>query len=113
MTNRERAMAVLHYEPYDRLPIVHFGWWGETVEKWVAEGHLTAEEAANCWDGTASDTLIGKRLGFDFNWSSAFGGDSGLRRRGPFLSGRESAGLDVADAPARLCREAAVLGRSL
>jgi hypothetical protein len=27
------------------LPLVHFGFWRETWEKWAAEGHLTAEEA--------------------------------------------------------------------
>jgi hypothetical protein len=45
MTNRERALAVLRYKPYDRLPIVHFGFWNETLEKWADEGHITHEEA--------------------------------------------------------------------
>ena len=31
---------LLNYQTYDRLPIVHFGFWEETLEKWVAEGHL-------------------------------------------------------------------------
>lgn len=44
MTHRERTLAVLKYQPYDRLPIVHFGYWGETLQKWVEEGHLRAEE---------------------------------------------------------------------
>ena len=46
MNHRERIAAVLHYEPYDRLPLVHFGYWQETLEKWRDEGHLTKEEAA-------------------------------------------------------------------
>ncbi len=37
MTNRERAKAVLRYQEYDRLPVVHFGYWGETLQKWAAE----------------------------------------------------------------------------
>ena len=40
MTNKERALAVLRYQTYDRMPVVHFGYWGETLEKWVREGHL-------------------------------------------------------------------------
>ena len=40
MTNKERALAVLRYQTYDRMPVVHFGYWGETQKKWVREGHL-------------------------------------------------------------------------
>ena len=46
MNNRERAMAVLHYQDYDRLSVVHFGFWRETLAKWAAEGHITEQEAA-------------------------------------------------------------------
>ena len=70
MNNRERAMAVLHYEPYDRLPIVHFGFWNETVAKWAAEGHVTQAEADNWVDGNPSDVSITAKLGFDFNWNN-------------------------------------------
>ena len=41
MNHRERALAVLNYQPYDRLPIVHFGYWNETLDKWAEEGHIT------------------------------------------------------------------------
>ncbi len=30
MSNREWTSAVLHYQPYDRLPIVHFGFYGDS-----------------------------------------------------------------------------------
>ena len=46
MNNRERAMAVLHYQEYDRLPVVHFGFWTDTLVKWASEGHITEQEAA-------------------------------------------------------------------
>lgn len=68
MTNRERAMAVLNYQPYDRMPVVHFGFWGETLQKWAAEGHLTPEEATNWGDGNQVDAQVSAKLGFDFNW---------------------------------------------
>ena len=45
MTNRENTLAILRYEPYERLPLVSFGYWSETVEKWAAQGHITHDEA--------------------------------------------------------------------
>ncbi|MBM3492839.1 MAG: hypothetical protein FJX72_00740 [Armatimonadetes bacterium] len=79
MTNRERALAVLSYEPYDRMPIVHFGYWWETLEKWVAEGHLTAAEIAGYGDGNAVDDALAARIGFDFNWQNMHYTGTGLR----------------------------------
>jgi hypothetical protein len=72
MNDRERALAVLNYQSYDHLPIVHFGYWNETLDKWVEEGHLKAEEARQWWDGSPVDPVIGQKLGFDFNWYSVF-----------------------------------------
>ena len=45
MTLRENVNAILHYEKYDHFPVVSFGYWKETVEKWAQEGHITWEEA--------------------------------------------------------------------
>lgn len=72
MTNRERAKAILNYEPYDRMPVVHFGFWNETLEKWYQEGHITEEECKYWADGNKYDKAIGERLGFDFNWYNCF-----------------------------------------
>ncbi len=70
MNDRERAMAVLNYQSYDRLPVVHFGFWDQTLEKWAAEGHLTEEEAREWKDGNTMDAVVSRKLGFDFNWYS-------------------------------------------
>lgn len=35
MTNRERAMNILHYKPADRMPAVHFGYWEELLAEWA------------------------------------------------------------------------------
>ena len=70
MNERERALAVLNYEPYDRLPIVHFGYWKETLKKWAGEGHLPLEWAEAWADGNPADDLIAGKLGFDFDWHS-------------------------------------------
>ena len=73
MTLRENILAVLHYEKYDHFPVVAFGYWPETVEKWMREGHVTKEEAedyARGGDWSQADISLMKRLGFDYNWNS-------------------------------------------
>lgn len=71
MTNRERALAILHYQDYDRMPLVHFGFWEETIEKWRQEGHIDDETAKNVYDRSENETKIASMLGFDFNWGGA------------------------------------------
>jgi len=78
MTTRERVMAILHYENYDKMPVVHFGYWYETLHKWHAEGHITKEEAYNWWDGSPTDKTLEKKLGFDYNWEATPGINSCL-----------------------------------
>jgi uroporphyrinogen decarboxylase len=73
MTHRERALAVLRYEDYDRLPIVHFGFWGgQTLVRWAEQGHLPMDLARAWGDGNTADYEVTERLGFDFNWQSVF-----------------------------------------
>jgi hypothetical protein len=61
MNNRDRSMAILNYRNYDRLPVVHFAFWDETVIKWLEEGHITPEEARDY-------NVVGRKLGFDYDW---------------------------------------------
>lgn len=79
MTNRERLMAILNYQPYDKMPIVHFGFWTQTLEKWAAEGHLTEEEAEKWSDGNPYDIVISEKLGFDFNYYCCFEPNTALK----------------------------------
>jgi hypothetical protein len=79
MNNRERVHAILHYEPYDKMPVVHFGYWRETLEKWAHEGHISIEQAEAWADGNPTDAVIAKKLGFDINWNSCFSPDTRLR----------------------------------
>ncbi|MBN1916803.1 MAG: hypothetical protein JW889_02750 [Verrucomicrobia bacterium] len=37
-TARELFNRIMHYEPVDRMPVVHWGGWPETREHWYAEG---------------------------------------------------------------------------
>ncbi len=78
MTHRERVLAILSYAAYDRLPLVHFGFWEETLEKWRVEGHLTDEEASGWADGNELDRAISAKLGFDFDWAYHYAGVTGL-----------------------------------
>ena len=73
MNHRERVRAVLHYENYDRMPLVAFGYWQQTLEKWEKEGYIPAGCAAKYareGDNSAADRLVMNQLGFDFNWNS-------------------------------------------
>ena len=79
MTNRERVKAILNYEEYDRMPILHFGFWSDTLQKWSKQGHITEVEANNWADSTPVDKSIGDQLGFDFNWYNVFSPDTNLR----------------------------------
>jgi len=78
VNNRQRTLAVLNYQPYDCLPLVHFGFWKETLERWAAEGYITPREAATWADGNATDVAISRKLGFDFNWANCFGLNTNL-----------------------------------
>jgi len=78
MNHRERIKAILNYQSYDRMPIVHFGFWDQTLEKWAIEGHITQEEARGWADGNQVDMEIGWKLGFDFNWYRIYSWKNGL-----------------------------------
>ena len=72
MTNRENTLAILHYESYERMPVVAFGYWSETVEKWAREGHITQEEAKGyCEQGDnswADNRIMNKLFITEFNF---------------------------------------------
>jgi uroporphyrinogen decarboxylase len=71
MNDRERSLAILDYKPYDRMPIVHFGFWNETLELWHEKGLVSAEEAKNgARDHSPEQKAVCARLGFDYGWSN-------------------------------------------
>ena len=79
MTHRERIRRILHYQPVDRMPVVQFGYWGETLRKWAKEGHITQATARDWRDGNAVDMTLDAKLGFDLNWYTTFRPAVGLR----------------------------------
>ena len=78
MTNRERVSAILHYQPTDRMPVVAFGYWEETLQKWANEGHISQAQCDGYSDNSQADQEIMAKLGFDFNWNSCFNSNVGL-----------------------------------
>jgi uroporphyrinogen decarboxylase len=38
MTDRERFIATMHYQPRDRAPICDFNYWSETIDAWHEQG---------------------------------------------------------------------------
>ena len=84
MNHRDRVKAILHYESYDRMPVVAFGYWVETLDKWAQEGHISREQAESYrlhGDNAAADHEIMQQLGFDFNWNSCVGGNNWMKPR--------------------------------
>ena len=78
MTNRERALDLLHYKPVDRLPAVHFGYWNELLYEWADQGKISRELAQGWRDSNSADDELDKILGWDFNWACAKGCNNGL-----------------------------------
>ncbi len=83
MDYRKDFKAIMHYEPYDKMPIVHFGFWYETICKWEQEGHITADEAApyhngTAFDGSDAEHAVAGKLGFDYNYFTTVSPNGGL-----------------------------------
>ena len=78
MTNRERAMNILHYKPVDRLPAVHFGYWNELLTEWAEQGVIPKDLAVNNWDGSDKERELDKLIGWDFNWYRTIKGKNEL-----------------------------------
>jgi len=55
MTFRQRFHNTMHYEPVDRIPMMDFGYWQQTLARWQDEG-------------MPADGLPGKYFGMDGGW---------------------------------------------
>ena len=79
MTNRERALNLLHYKPVDRMPAVHFGYWHELLIEWAEQGKIPMEIARRYGDSNAADRELDRLIGWDFNWQHIVGAHMGLK----------------------------------
>ncbi len=82
LNNRQRILAVLNDENYDRLPIVHFGFLEETLERWEREGHIKRADLPNIGDGSPDEDKLSSLLGFDCNYHCVF--SPAVRLQPPF-----------------------------
>ena len=72
MTVRERIKSVLTFGNYDHLPVIHFGYWGETLEKWAEEGYISWDLVRNYrGDGSPEDVALDKIIGWDQSYGKA------------------------------------------
>ena len=85
MTNRERAMNILHYQAPDRMPAVHFGYWEELLTEWADQGKIPRELAEGNYDGSEKDRELDKLIGWDFNWYTTVRGNNGLSPAFPYI----------------------------
>ncbi|MHB1485003.1 MAG: uroporphyrinogen decarboxylase family protein [Saccharofermentanales bacterium] len=69
MNNRERSMAILNYQDYDGMPLIHFAYWTEVLLKWKMEGHITDADISDysSYPNYVSK-IIDRKLGFDYCW---------------------------------------------
>ena len=78
MTNRENALAILRYQNYQRVPVVHFGFWPETIQIWAEQGYIDKDLAYNFDYDSAEEAQVSQLLGFDFGWGTQVNGQAGL-----------------------------------
>ena len=79
MTNRERAMNILHFKEVDRMPAVHFGYWDVLLDEWAEQGHISSEMAKGARaDASPAQRELDKIIGWDFNWVHTPGSNNRL-----------------------------------
>lgn len=79
MSNRERAMNILHFKEVDRIPAVHFGYWDVLLDEWAEQGHISKEMAKGARaDSSPAQIELDRIIGWDFNWSNCRGSANSL-----------------------------------
>ena len=62
---RERVLHILRYEPYDWMPVAHFGFWNELYDKWEAEGRIPCDAERKELGRGNGERMVAEKLGFD------------------------------------------------
>lgn len=84
MTDRERFLALMTYQPIDRLPRYIFGTWEETRERWA-------------WEGIAHEQSLAAAFGLDEDWEAGMWDAHGLVNPWPLCDEPEVVLEDTAD----------------
>lgn len=63
MTNRKLFQEIMNYGQFDRMPIIHWAVWDETLERWYEEGYPKDCNAHDYFDAVFKWTGFGADLG--------------------------------------------------
>lgn len=63
MTNRELWQRIMHYGDFDRLPVIHWTGWSETIERWEREGMPPGVNPHQYFNAVPHWTGVGADLG--------------------------------------------------
>ena len=85
MHNRDRALNILNYRPVDRMPAVHFGYWDELLDEWVAQGKLD-RDLVEGYKARIPEylTRLDEILGWDFEWPHCYNTKTNMKLYPPF-----------------------------
>ena len=85
MLNRDRVMNILHYRPVDRMPAVHFGYWDELLDEWVAQGKLD-KDLVEGYKARIPECLVrlDEVFGWDFEWPNCYKTNTNMKLLPPF-----------------------------
>jgi uroporphyrinogen decarboxylase len=78
MNNIERMQNILRYQPVDRLPAVHFGYWSELIDEWIEQRHMSGNLSNARYDGSPECVELDKILGWDFDYQTMVGAVNSL-----------------------------------
>ena len=62
MTTRELWQNIMHYGEFDRMPVIHWTGWTETLERWEQEGMPAGVNAHEYFDAVPQWTGVGAHL---------------------------------------------------
>jgi len=70
----ENMLAILHYQDYDAVPVLDFGYWDELLIEW-RDAHLLTSEECELLEGpnpqyAKVSTMVSRRQGFDEVYAS-------------------------------------------
>ena len=72
MNVREKFLKVMHHKTVSEFPDLEFGYWDETIQNWIQEGHLPADLLEDAQDGigerfrdNSKHKLVERHLGFE------------------------------------------------
>jgi len=63
MTIRELWQSIMHYDEFDRMPVIHWTEWPETRERWISEGMPPDVDEHEYFDAVSAWAGVGVELG--------------------------------------------------